>query len=125
MGFSCSAAEGEEIIIYDNPRRIPPKLGLQVLKSWVMFVTLNYLSPYEQLRMQQINLWFYKHGSSRVQTKIILMQRYLFTHFYARKLYPYVISVTNSGVVTKLSCDDSSITQEDWFALQIKPDLVF
>ena len=111
--------------MYDNPRRAPPKLGPQVLKSWVMFVILGYLSPYEQLRMQQINLWFYQHGSRRIQTKISLKLPYLFTHPKAKKLLPYVIASTKSGVVRKLKCDDSSITQKDWLAVQIKPDIVF
>ena len=58
-------------------------------------------------------------------TMFIVEQPYLFTHPIASELNPNIISVTNFGAVTKIICDDSSITQEDWLAIQIKPDLVF
>jgi len=37
-----------------------------------MLVTMSFLSKYEQLKTQHYCVWFYKFGTSRVQTTIRL-----------------------------------------------------
>ena len=52
-------------------QRIPADKGLRYLQSFAaMRVTLGYLTPYEQLVTQLICVWFYKYGTSRVQTNV-------------------------------------------------------
>ena len=53
-----------------NSPIVSPELGLRVLKSWSMLITMGYLTAHEQHHTQQISVWFYNYGTSRVQTKI-------------------------------------------------------
>ena len=55
-----------------SPRYVPRDLGIRIIKSWSMLVTMSYMSAYEQLTTQHLCLWFYKYGTSRVQITIRL-----------------------------------------------------
>ena len=58
---------------------------------------------------ESINGWF-PAGNMNLATGVV-EQPYLLTYPQARELYTYVISVTKSGLVKNLGCDDFSITQ--------------
>ena len=111
-----------------NPTRLPPKVGLCYLKCFgAMQMTMNFMTAHEQHHTQHICVWFYKHGTSRVQTRI-RMQFTLFTKFFSasddvpeNKLF----SVSASGAVTNLICEDQKISHVTWHAVQVGPHSVF
>ena len=74
-----------------------PELGLRVLQSFgAMMVILSFMTPQEQHHTQHICVWFYKLGTSRVQTRIRLRwQKYLFTNFLSGYLEHNIISITD------------------------------
>ena len=93
----------------DNPHRVSTALGLRYLQSFAnMRVTLSYLTQKEQLETQHICVWFYHHGTSRVQRRIRRSQ-YLFTIFHESKFNANIILVTTSGLVRLLTCEDTSL----------------
>ena len=107
-------------------RRVAPEMGLRVLKSWSMSVTMSFLSRYEQLRTQQICVWFYKFGTSRVQTIIRLRwTRQLFTFSYGNTFKAKIISVAASGQVIPLTTTDSRISHERWYPIKVNSFEVF
>ena len=94
-------------------------LGLRYLQSFgAMRFTMGYMTPREQLETQQICVWFYKHGSGRVQTSIILVRGF-FTYYRGGVLDANVLSVSFSGHVRLLTCDDSDISHKDWLSVQV------
>ena len=91
---------------------VPAALGLSYLQSLcAMRVTMGFLSAQEQLRTQHICPWFYKYGTSRVQTRIRLC-KILFT-LKSHNL----ISVTPSGKVTMLTCNDTLPSYALWLGV--------
>jgi len=83
--------------------------------------------------MQLICKWFYSYGVSRVQTRISLVKKCLFTYYNYRAsgrqnagtIYPDIISVAYSQKIERLTNVDSSIYHYDWRAVQIKSDQIF
>ena len=83
-----------------------------------MKVTMSYMTPHEQHRTQHINLWFYDHGTGRVQVRISNFARLtLFTDFDDGVIKGNIISISVSGRISRLTCDDSSISQNDWISV--------
>lgn len=88
-------------------------------------MTFNYLTPHEQLRTQQICKWFYKIGTGRAQIRIRLrwtMQ--LFTYSHDGPLSANIISVS-CGEVRLLRSTDPSISNKDWYPIQVSSAEVF
>ena len=72
----------------------------------IMRVTMNYLSPHEQLWMQQINTWFYTCGAGRVQTRIILVRTKYFSSYYPHSFNHYLLAYTTGSDLVRLSCSN-------------------
>ena len=102
-------------------QKAPVELGLRMLKSWSMTVTLSFMTQAEQIQTQQICVWFYTYGTSRAQMRFRL-RFYYFIKSKGGDLDAELISLTPSGKVVELmTCDDTIITHKDWIAVQVKP----
>ena len=111
----------------DNPQPVRPELGLRVLKSWSMMVTMAYMTLQEQLQTQHICVWFYEYGTSRVQIRIPLRWQqcfFSFTHF-DHNLKDTILCVTVSEKVTRLLTSDKKISHVDWLSVQVKAKEIF
>ena len=95
-----------------------------MLKSWSMLVIMSYITQQEQLETQLICIWFYKYGTSRVQTRIRL-GFHLFTYPYTRVIESSIISVNYSGTVVQLTCVDDKISHMYWISVQVKHNQIF
>ena len=71
-----------------------------------MRVTMDYLSPLEQLWMQRINTWFYTYGAGRVQTRIIMARTKYFSSYYPHSFNNYLLAYTLGSDLVRLKCSN-------------------
>ena len=82
----------------------------------------GFLSDLEQLRKQQICVWFYTYGTSRIKTRIRMLPKRLFTcYFGVSKSQNHL----NDGLVTLLISDESITSNSSVSALCMLVDMSF
>ena len=99
-----------------------------MLKSWSMLVVMSYLPPLEQTKTQHICVWFYNHGTSRVQTKITLRwPNHLWTFYFSSELNATIVAANSnySGQVTRFTTDAFNISHVEWNPVQVSKNIIF
>ena len=99
-----------------------------MLKSWSMLVVMSYLQPLEQTKTQHICVWFYNHGTSRVQTKITLRwPNHLWTFYFSSELNATIVAANSnySGQVTRFTTDAFNISHVEWNPVQVSKNIIF
>lgn len=98
------------------------------MKSFgAMTVAMKFLTDKEQLQTQIICVWFYNHGTGRVQTKIRL-DCLLFTNYADDYFRSNIVKITNNSVqVVRFASNCRSIVRanNNWISVQVKPNEIF
>ena len=103
------------------------QMGMYILKSLgIMKVTMTYLSPHEQLNMQQICKWYYTTGVGRTQTKIVLFEIKYFSNPYPNRYARYLLAYTVGEKLIEIKCTNmAAYNSFNWYSCQMGERIVF